>query len=319
MPLPGKLKILSQPATSCAFLLLFNACSAGEEDRPNGFDLSDSVLPRKEIFGGGPARDGIPAIDNPKFLPSGEVDFLRDGDLVISMSVDGETRAYPLRILVWHEIVNDKIGEKAFAVTYCPLCGTSMVFDRNVGGRELDFGVSGLLYQSDVLMYDRQTESLWSQLALKGVSGEHANTSLKWLASEFMNWNRWKERYPEGKALSTETGYPRDYSRTPYDGYEKSDAIYFPVPKKRKELPNKTWVLGLIVNGQAKAYPLDRLPDNRALEDTLGGKSIELSYDAAARYTSAKDRETGKLLPGVQVYWFAWQAFYPETELFKGE
>ena len=319
MPLPGNNQFFSQLSTSCAFLFLFNACFAGEKDRPNGFDLSDSILPRKEIFGGGPARDGIPAIDDPKFLPPDEADFLRNGDLVISMSVDGETRAYPLRILVWHEIVNDKIGEKAFAVTYCPLCGTSMVFDRNIGGRELDFGVSGLLYQSDVLMYDRQTESLWSQLALKGVSGKQANVPLKWLASEHMTWARWKERHPEGKVLSTETGYSRNYGRTPYAGYENSDAIYFPVPRKRKILPNKSWVFGLIVEGQAKAYPLNRLPDNRVLEDTLGGKRIELSYDAAARYVTARDRELGELLPGVQVYWFAWQAFYPETKLFKGE
>lgn len=137
----------------------------------NGFDVSHSSVPIAEILAGGPGRDGIPAIDRPRFVMPEQALFLNDDDQVLSVTIDGETRAYPLRILVWHEIVNDKIGTTPIAVTYCPLCGTGMVFSREVDAREVDFGVSGLLYQSDMLMYDRQTESLWSQLEMKAIAG----------------------------------------------------------------------------------------------------------------------------------------------------
>ena len=128
---------------------------AGEPASLNGFALTNPQVPIAEIRSGGPPRDGIPAIDQPVFVAGNSARFLRDDDLVVSFSEGGETRAYPLRILVWHEIVNDTVGGRPVAVTYCPLCGTAMVFDRRVGDRTLSFGVSGLLYQSDVLMYDR--------------------------------------------------------------------------------------------------------------------------------------------------------------------
>ncbi len=144
----------------------------GAAERLNGFDVSNALIPREAILSGGPPRDGIPAIVRPRFDPASRAaSFLKDEDLVVSVTVEDETRAYPLRILVWHETVNNVIRGQPLAITYCPLCGTAMVFDRRVGERTLDFGLSGLLYQSDVLMYDRQTESLWSQLAMQSVAG----------------------------------------------------------------------------------------------------------------------------------------------------
>ncbi|MBT5928092.1 MAG: DUF3179 domain-containing protein, partial [Verrucomicrobia bacterium] len=133
----------------------------------NGFDLAESTIPVSEIVRGGPPRDGIPAIDNPKFLLSDAAQFLSDDELVIGLTRNGITRAYPLRIMLWHEVVNDTFGEEPVAVTYCPLCGTAVAFEAMIKDHKLTFGVSGLLFQSDVLMYDRQTESLWSQLLLK--------------------------------------------------------------------------------------------------------------------------------------------------------
>ncbi len=172
----------------------------------NGFEVSNAIIPTGEILSGGPGRDGIPSIDRPEFLPPGAASFMLPDDLVVSVSVGERTRAYPLRILVWHEIVNDELGGLAIAVTYCPLCGTAMVFNRQVGDRTLSFGVSGLLYQSDVLMYDRQTDSLWSQLAMKSVAGPLVNAALEWLPSEHLTWAAWQAKYPSGEVLSTQTG-----------------------------------------------------------------------------------------------------------------
>jgi hypothetical protein len=130
----------------------------------NAFDLRRSLVPADEIHAGGPPRDGIPALTDPKFIPAAQADFLADEDRILGLNLGGEARVYLIAILNWHEIVNDRIGERAVAVTYCPLCGTGIVFDAQVDGRPMEFGVSGLLYNSDVLLYDRSTESLWSQI-----------------------------------------------------------------------------------------------------------------------------------------------------------
>lgn len=173
----------------------------------NGFDVSNAKIPVRDILLGGPGRDGIPAIDWPRFIRPTAVNFLRPDDPVLGVTIQGRTRAYPLRILVWHEIVNDVLSGRPIAVTYCPLGGTAMVFDRKVGPRTLSFGGSGLLYHSDVLMYDRQTESLWSQLAMKAVSGPLVNAQLEWLPSEHLTSAAWKPKYPPGEVHSTQTGF----------------------------------------------------------------------------------------------------------------
>lgn len=281
----------------------------------NGFDLGNATIPREQILSGGPPRDGIPAIDRPKFVAPARAGFLRDDDVVISMTVNGVTRAYPLRILVWHEIVNDELGGTAVAVTFCPLCGTAMVFDRRVGERVLSFGVSGLLYQSDVLMYDRQTESLWSQLKMEAVSGAQLRTRLSLLVSEHLTWAAWRQRHPDGEVLSTETGFARDYENLPYAGYEHAPETIFPVPTRRKELPNKAWVLGVVVDGQAIAFPVAQLPQARSASTEFAGQRLEVLYRATTRHPSVT--LDGQPAPHVLAYWFAWQAFYPETRLWQ--
>jgi len=248
----------------------------------------------------------------------GRVDYLKDDDIVLGVVRGKVARAYPTRILIWHEIVNDVIGKESIAVTYCPLCGTGMVFDRFVDGKVRRFGVSGLLYRSDVLMYDKEDESLWSQLGMKGVSGKSAGKGLKWLVSDHMTWGAWKKKYPEGLVLSTDTGFKRNYGVNGYVGYLASDRTMFPVPHRRKELGNKAWVIGVIVGGRAKAYLVKGFKGGQVLGDKIGGQGIFVSYDAKARHPKVVDAK-GKKLSSVMVFWFAWQAFYPETALWSGD
>lgn len=279
-----------------------------------GFNLDRATIPLAEIHAGGPPRDGIPSIDRPKFVAASRVKFLAADDMVISFTHGNEIRAYPLRILVWHEIVNDRIGDLAINVSYCPLCGSAMVFDRTQGGRVLEFGVSGLLYQSDVLMYDRQTESLWSQMEMAAVSGPQVGQKLRLLASQHMTWRAWKKEFPAGSVLSTDTGFDRDYDRQPYDGYERNPGTVFPVKITRTELPTKAWIAGVVMNGAARAYPHDRLPDGVEVEDTVGGSTLRVRYDRGSRRLTVIDAE-GAAVPYVSAYWFAWQAFHPDTTL----
>ncbi len=288
---------------------------AAEEQ--NGFDLSNTIVPRNEILPGGPLRDGIPAIDQPQFVKPDEVDFLRDDDRLLSVKIDNEPRAYPLRILVWHEIVNDQIGDHAFAVTYCPLAGAGLVFDRQIKNGTLTFGVSGLLYQSDLVMYDRETESLWPQIAMKAVSGPQVGKELRWLPSEDTIWRAWREAHPDGKVLSPQTGYTRDYSGQAYADYKRSSEPMFPVKWSRPELPKKSWVIGVIINGQPKAYALEDLKKGSSVQDNVAGQQIEISYDPARRSAEIVNKQNGAPVPFAMAYWFAWQAFYPKTELFR--
>lgn len=277
----------------------------------NGFDLRGALIPVDEIERGGPPRDGIPAIDQPKFLPPDKAEFLKPDDLVVSVTVGGEVRAYPLRVLVWHEIANDQIGTNSFSVTYCPLCGTCMVFDRRIGDRVLDWGVSGLLYKSDVLMYDRQTESLWSQLKMQAVAGELKGTKLRLLPSEHLTFAAWRKQNPNGRVLSTETGFNRRYHAMPYQGYEQREAIMFAVGQIRDELKNKDWVIGLLIGDRAYAVPVKRAGEGPVVISTDAGP-ITVTYETSTKRVMATDR-TGRSVPYVKAYWFAWQAFYPET------
>jgi hypothetical protein len=285
----------------------------------NGFDLANATIPRNEIVPGGPPRDGIPSIDHPHFVRPNQVNFLRDEDRVLSFKIDSEVRAYPLRILNSHEIVNDQISDQPVAVTYCPLAGAAIAFDRRVNGRTLSFGVSGLLYQSDLVMYDRETESLWPQIGMKAVSGVQVGAQLRWLPSEDTTWRAWREAHPDGKVLSPQSSYPEEYARDPYREYERSSETMFPVKWSRPELPKKSWVVGVIVNGQAKAYALDDLKRETRVQDNVAGAQLEIAYDPARRTAEIIDKQNGTPVPFTIAYWFAWQAFYPKTELFRRE
>lgn len=287
----------------------------------NGFNLFNSAFPSSQILFGGPSRDGIPSIDFPKFTSIDEAKFLNDDDVVVSVTFEDETRAYPFLILNWHELVNDNIGETYFTVTYCPLCATAFVIDRKVNGRLLTFGVSGLLFSDNLLMYDRQTESLWQQFSLESIAGPQVKSKLRWLFSEQMTFSAWREKYPEGTVLSTDTGFANifnfssGYTFNPYSQYESSPfPLRFP-DDLRDDLPAKAIVFGIVIDGVAKAYPRELLPSGETFDDVVNGKTVSLIFDEEAESIRVADSDTGNEINGVWSFWFAWQSFHQETEV----
>ncbi|MDP6442408.1 MAG: DUF3179 domain-containing protein, partial [Pirellulaceae bacterium] len=245
----------------------------------SAFNYDNAIIEKSEILRGGPPIDGIPAITKPSFVAAAETR-LPDDDRVIGVVEGDQAKAYPLRILTHHEVVNDRIGETPIAVTYCPLCDSSAVFDARIGDREIEFGVSGLLYNSNVLMYDRGSEnpSLWSQLKQVAVAGEHVNDRLRMTPFEVSTWKTWREKHPETLVMSTQTGFGRNYNVDPYDGYVDSPILMFPVkPTDQKtRLPAKTLVLGVWTEKGAKAYPVKALRERGEWPDVVGGETITL-------------------------------------------
>lgn len=185
-------------------------------------DFSRTTIPFEEIISGGPPRDGIPPIDEPTFKPAAEITDIAEREPVIVYPINAAARAYPLRVLMWHEIVNDTVDGKPVAVTYCPLCNASIVFDRRVNGRVLDFGTTGLLRKSDLVMWDRQTESWWQQFSGEAIVGSLVGTSLKLLPSQVMSYEQFRTRWPGGQVLvPTNPGF-RQYGRNPYSNYDEA-------------------------------------------------------------------------------------------------
>jgi len=298
-------------------LLLLPAVNAEEI---NGFALDDALIPPGQVFSGGPDKDGIPSIDNPEFVKAHEAGFIKNEDRVLGIVINGLSKAYPISILNWHEIVNDSIGDVFFTITYCPLCGSGMAFDSRVDGQVLSFGVSGLLYNSDVLLYDRETESLWSQLLSKAVTGKYKGTNLKMLPVMHTTWADWKRFHPSTLVLSKNTGYWRSYDRDPYSGYAQSNHLFFPVFNKApKKYHPKEKVLGLTSNKIYMAYPFIELnkQNKEKFVDVVDSKSFTIHWNKKEQSGYMTD-ETGVIVPVVQSYWFAWYAFHPETKVFTG-
>ncbi len=299
--------------------MLLSSCDAQTAGFKNGFDLSNAIIPTNEILSGGPPKDGIPAINEPKFVSQKEAGFLSSKDRILGLMMDGVAKAYPIKILNWHEIVNDTINAIPFAVTYCPLCGTGIAFSSRVKGMTLKFGVSGLLYNSDVLLYDQKTQSLWSQILGKGVTGELVNTKLNSIPLTHTTWGHWKEKHSGTLVLSTETGFSRNYERNPYEGYNKSRRLYFEVSAQAPESYHpKEIVLGLDAGGIYKAYPFVELNKNGQAEfiEVVNDRSFTISWDSEHQSGIIADEE-GKIIPVVQGFWFAWFAFHPDTIVYK--
>ncbi|MGI9010312.1 MAG: DUF3179 domain-containing protein [Nitrososphaeraceae archaeon] len=233
-----------------------------------------------KIVSGGPPQDGIPSIDNPKFQSVQEADeILEDSELVLGLNINGDIRTYPLQILVWHEIVNDVVGGKPVAVTYCPLCFTNQVFNRTLSdGSIVEFGTSGKLYNSNLVMYDRTSNSLWSQALAEGIVGEYAGVKLERIPFDVAYWKEWKELYPESKVLSRDTGSVRPYGADPYGDYYTNDLILFPLANDDKRLGLKEIVIGLENNkDQYKAYKLQDIENKKVINDQIGdNKKIAL-------------------------------------------
>lgn len=305
---------LLKTLTMICLLLWLSGCSAQSK---NGFDLEGALVPPEHILSGGPAKDGIPAIDSPRFVEAGQAGFLKADSWVLGMVYQGQAKAYPINILNWHEVVNDRFGDEPVVITFCPLCGSGMAFSARLDGKAHTFGVSGLLYNSDVLLYDRQTQSLWSQLLSQAISGPHKGRRLTALPVLHTTWQDWRSRHPDTRVLSTETGFRRDYRSSPYAAYLESPQIMFPVTAVSRRYHPKEEVLGLEVGGVFKAYPFIELEKSPAsFTDSVDGHMISIRYDREHRSAEAFESE-GKPLPGVRTFWFAWYAFHPKTAIYQ--
>lgn len=298
--------------TGAAFAL-FLPGSGLAQWKPNGFDLSRSTVPVGGIVAGVPARDAIPALTTPR-METAAVAQLDPEELVVGLADMHEARAYPLRILNWHEVVNDRFGDRAIAVTYCPLTGSAVVFDRQVGDRLLEFGVSGLLYDSNVLLYDRDSSSLWSQLSQSAVAGPRAGASLRAIPARVLPWKSWREAHPESLVMSRETGHRRDYRVDPYERYPRSGTTWFPVSHRDERLPMKERVLGVTIEGKPHAFLMTGLTGLReALQLTVAGRKVVIAD------TTGRVSIDGRPEPSTIAYWFAWSSFHPSTVLWTSE
>ena len=283
-----------------------------------GFDLSNASIPVTEIKDGGPPKDGIPSIDKPVFL-AGKNRSLNADDRILGVYHNGIAKAYPISIMNFHEIVNDEFKADPVVVTYCPLCGSGVAFDSKVDGTKKTFGVSGLLYNSDVLLYDRETETLWSQILNEAVSGPLQGKSLKKLPTMNTTWEKWYDRHPETLVLSENTGFKRDYDRNPYPGYMESRQLYFQVENEDDRYHPKEMVLGLELKGNFKAYPFSELSkvSKSQITDSFEGRKLIIEFDQKSYSAEILDANTKEVIPTIANFWFAWVAFHPETEVFE--
>jgi hypothetical protein len=240
-------------------------------------DFSIHSVSYDEILSGGPPKDGIPALDDPQFISVDEVrDWLGDLEPVILFENQGDIRIYPIQILIWHEIVNDVVGGMPVAITFCPLCNTAIAFDATVEGRVLDFGTSGRLRYSNLVMYDRQTESWWQQATGNAIIGELTGTQLVFLPTSIISWAEARESFPNALVLSPDTGFTRNYGSNPYAGYDNinSSPFLYNGPATPEQLPPMARVTTVDINGEAAAYPNEVLQELVVVNDTVGGVDL---------------------------------------------
>lgn len=351
--------------------LIFISCGGSEntietttvidqgDDPDDGNDNSNQwLIPLSQVRDGGPGRDGIPSIDNPKFLNVDEAPgLLRDEVRVVGIKIGNETRAYPHYILDWHEIVNDDLGSSSVGITYCPLTGSAIGWNRIVNGNKTTFGISGLLYNNNVIPFDRSTNSNWSQLELKCVNGDLIGQEPELIKVVETNWFIWKSMYPNTKILSTDTGFSRDYGVYPYGDYRSNNEyLIFPLSRDDKRLPRKERIHAIVDDEESKVYRFNTFSGGKAIKDIFNNKNILLvggnetivSFELDSQTSSLefeyifneseayfKDNEGtewnvfGEAISGPRngrkleptrsfiAYWFSIGAFYPGVEIFE--
>ncbi|MBI4174225.1 MAG: DUF3179 domain-containing protein [Candidatus Aenigmarchaeota archaeon] len=325
---------------------LKSVSSLSETKIINGEKYLASVDP-SDILSGGPPKDGIPSIDKPKFELANGAAWLNSDDLVLGLSFNGVVKAYPHRILNWHEIVNDFAGDVPVAVTFCPLCRTGIVYERIISGETVEFGTSGNLFKSDLVMYDRKTETYWSQVLGQGIKGELAGMKLKAIPVDTVRWGDWKARHPGTLVLSRDTGFPQYLASGRYDivdlyGTDRPGFSGIGVSFTDTRLPSNSIVYGVVINNEAKAYEEQAIKSAGVINDEVGGQKILVLWDksldtgriyhspgnfsirdGALRDSSGKawtTEELDRVLARVDSFphfWFAWAAFYPDTGLHK--
>jgi hypothetical protein len=293
-------------------------------------DFTRQLVPLEEFQSGGPPKDGIPAIDKPRYTRAENVDFLEDREPVIELSVGGESRAYPLQILTWHEIVNASLGDIPVAVTFCPLCNTAIAFDRRIRGRVLDFGTTGKLRDSDLVMYDRQTESLWQQFGGEALVGALAGTKLRQLPARIVSWRDFRRANPSALVLNRDTGFVRDYGTNPYAGYDDiaSPPIFSARNADDDRLPPKERVVYVEVGEEALAIPFPAISQKKTItvQTDVGELAVRWRPGVASAldaYAIAEGRDVGAAsvlldgepVPFTEPFWFAVAAFRPDIEI----
>ena len=288
---------------------------------PGGVESVKHSVPLEEIIGGGPPKDGIPSIDNPKFVSVQTAQaFLTDAEPGLAVALRGANRFYPFQILVWHEVVNDTIRGERVLVTYCPLCISGIVFDPLIKDERVEFGTSGKLWNSNLVMYDRKTDSLWSQILGEAIVGEMTGTKLTVLPSDQTTFGAWKKFNPDGEVLSRDTGATKFYGTDPYGNYYTSPELFFPVGKRDDRLSPKEFVLGIVVDGNAKAYHVNAIKKVGTIEDTFAGKRFVVQYekalDAVRIFEKRSDGTLARINPFAS-FWFSWVAIHPDTGLYK--
>lgn len=278
----------TQILLSVAFLLLFTPSCKKDENKDKG----EWCIPKDEVKDGGPGKDGIPALANPEFISASSASYLSDNDLVLGYGNGTEARAYPHSILDWHEIINDDANGQSFAVIYCPLTGTGVAWNRVVNGSNTTFGVSGLLYNSNIIPYDRSTGSNWSQVLLKSVNGSLINTKPSGYPLVETTWKTWKQMFPSTKVVSANTGHNRNYGTYPYGDYKTNNSKYlFPVKSPDARLPAKERVLGVLVSGGSKVYRLETFADTiSVIQDAAGGANLVVAGSKSKNFIVAYNR-----------------------------
>ena len=309
----------------------------------------------EEVTWGGVRKDGIPSLDNPTLVTADEADYLRADDLVFGVSINGETRAYPLRIMGWHEMFNEVIGGVPVALAYCTLCGSGILFETDVPGQNQPFvfGSSGFLYRSNKLMFDRQTHSLWNQFTGKPVVGPLVDSGIELVQRPIVitSWADWKAQNPDTRVLSLDTGVQRDYrSGVVYKDYFASSELMFPTLVDQSKHRQKDYVFGIRTFGAAKAWPITAFKGGRVINDNIADKPLVLIGDDKTRTARAYERgdltfvpangglksqdgtqwtlsedaltaPDGRILPRVAghiAYWFAWNGYLgAESELYS--
>ncbi len=281
----------------------------------SGFDLEGALLPQEEIRSGGPPRDGIKSVDDPQFVPVEEAQWVTEQNPVLGVALGEEAHVYPIHLIEPHQIVNDVVGGVPVAVTFDPLVAVPRAFRREVEGKALSFGVSGLIYNSNFLLYDRETESLWLQFTGEAVAGPMAGKRLERVPIRQELLGTWLSRHPRSRVLSRPYPTKIDYRYSRYTRYMVQDKIIFPVKAQDDRFHAKELLLGVVVGGRARAY-LGSLVTRAGgkVEDEFGGEKIQLVYSTEDGIFSYEIAESVDV---TEAYWFAWKAFHPDTEIWN--
>jgi hypothetical protein len=283
----------------------------------------------KNVASGGPPKDGIPAIEKPQYTSAAEADkWLVPEDVVFGVNHGGLVVAYPQRILVWHEIANETVGNEKVSITYCPLTGTAIGYKGKVSAKDVStFGVSGKLVNSNLIMYDRATDSQWPQILGKAITGSARGTKLEEFPIVWTTWEKWQKKHPDTRVLSQRTGFVRNYGQSgdPYGsylgkdkGYYSSERLLFRPIVEDKQLHPKAVVVGVRdASGNAAAILKDRLRKEKKTEVKIGERTVVVTYDPALDFHSAAIKESGEWINAFDAMWFAWKGFYPDTQLLR--